>query len=96
MATELLELPDVPLLIELWCQIDGHEAVAEMTKYDPVGTAIIRQKPEMKLRKNIQVEINLTGICFAGLEVPLPKSVMDEFWKLASGIGAADHLLPKN
>jgi len=45
MACELLALPDVPLVIETWCTEDDKEMVAEMTGYDPEGTAIIWQKP---------------------------------------------------
>ena len=45
MAQELLKLPDVPLHIEMWCSMSGHEMIAEMTDYDPDGTAIIWQKP---------------------------------------------------
>jgi len=46
MARELLSLPDVRLVIELWImQSEDCEMVAEMTEYDPEGTAIILQKP---------------------------------------------------
>jgi hypothetical protein len=45
LARELLTLPDVPLVIEMWCRMDGHEMAAEMTEYDPAGTAIIWQRP---------------------------------------------------
>jgi len=51
LAKELLELPDVPLTIEMWCEMDGHEMVASMTGYDPTGTAIIWQKPINKPTK---------------------------------------------
>jgi hypothetical protein len=45
-ARELLALPDVPLVVEGWTtEWVGHEMVAEMTEYDPKGTAIIWQKP---------------------------------------------------
>lgn len=43
MARELLALPDVPLEVELWCNMSGHECSAVMTDYDPTGTAIICQ-----------------------------------------------------
>ena len=43
MARELLALPDVPLVIELWCDMEGCECVAELTGYDD-QTAIIYQK----------------------------------------------------
>jgi hypothetical protein len=47
MARQLLALPDVPLLIEGWCTVSTvSEIVAEMTEYDPEGTAIIWQKPK--------------------------------------------------
>jgi hypothetical protein len=45
MAQSLLALPDVPLVVEAWCQMEHYEMVAEMTEYDPSGTAIIWQKP---------------------------------------------------
>ena len=46
MAKQLLALPDVPLVIEgLVTMTWSHETVAEMTGYDPEGTAIIWQKP---------------------------------------------------
>ena len=48
MAGELLALPDVPLVIEMWCRMSDHEMVAEMTEYDSEGTAIIWQKPNPK------------------------------------------------
>lgn len=44
MARELLLLPDVPLVIDGWCEMDGYEMVADMTLYDPDGTAIIWYK----------------------------------------------------
>lgn len=44
MARELLTLPDVPLVVEMWCAMDGYECVAKMTEYDPTGTAIICQE----------------------------------------------------
>lgn len=43
-AKELLALPNVPLVIEGWCEMRGHETTAQMTGYDPEGTAIIVQK----------------------------------------------------
>jgi hypothetical protein len=45
-AKELLALPDVLLVVEYWIMQapSTHEMVAEMTDYDPEGTAIIRQK----------------------------------------------------
>ncbi len=43
-AMDLLALPDVPLVIEMWCVMDGYETVARMTEYDPEGTAIICQE----------------------------------------------------
>lgn len=46
MANELLALPDVPLVIEMWCEMERHEMTASMTSYDPEGTAIIWQKPD--------------------------------------------------
>ena len=49
MARELLALPDVRLVIEGWCMTwDRPEMVADMTEYDPEGTAIIWQKPKEK------------------------------------------------
>lgn len=45
MARELLALPDVKLVIEMWCEMRGHEMSADMTAYDSTGTAIIWQKP---------------------------------------------------
>lgn len=45
MARELLGLPDVRLVIEMWCDMENREMSADMTEYDPDGTAIIWQKP---------------------------------------------------
>ncbi len=33
-AAELLALPDVPLHIEMWCEMDGYETVAKMAEYE--------------------------------------------------------------
>jgi hypothetical protein len=44
-AMELLALPDIPLVIEGWCQMDNHEMVAEITGYSD-REAIIWQKPD--------------------------------------------------
>ncbi len=44
LAAELLALPNVPVVVELWGEMDGYEMVAKMTKYDPDKTAIICQK----------------------------------------------------
>lgn len=44
MARQLLALPDVPLHIEMWCQMEGYEMMARMTEFDPEGTAIIMQE----------------------------------------------------
>jgi len=38
LAQELLSLPDVKVIVELWC---GSDPVAVMTGYDPDNTAII-------------------------------------------------------
>lgn len=43
-ARELLLLPDVELVIEGWCQMQGYTMTAAMTNYDPEGTAILWQK----------------------------------------------------
>jgi hypothetical protein len=43
-ACELLALPNVPLKVEGWCEMRGHEMVAQMTEYDPEGAAILMQK----------------------------------------------------
>ena len=43
-AKELLALPNVPLVIEGWCEMRGHETTVQMTGYDPEGTAIMVQK----------------------------------------------------
>ena len=43
-ARELLELPDVPLAIEMRCILRGYEITACMTEYDPEGTAILVQR----------------------------------------------------
>ena len=48
MARELLALPDLPLHIEMWCEMDNHEMTASITDYDP-GHAIIWQKPDPRL-----------------------------------------------
>lgn len=48
MAKELLELPDVPLVIEGWCKMDNHEMVVEITDYSD-EEAIIWQKPDPRL-----------------------------------------------
>lgn len=45
LARELYLLPDVPVVIEYWASIQGHEPTALMTEYDPDGTAIIVQYP---------------------------------------------------
>lgn len=48
MARELLALPDVPLEVEMWCAMDGHEMAADLTRYtegESKRTAIIYQKP---------------------------------------------------
>lgn len=45
MAKQLLDLPDVELVIEMWCIMPNHVPQAEMTEYDPEGTAIIWQAP---------------------------------------------------
>lgn len=45
LARELYLLPDVPVVIEYWASIRGHEPTALMTEYDPDGTAIIVQYP---------------------------------------------------
>ena len=47
-ATELLALPDIPLVIEGWCMMDNHEMIAEITSYDD-NEAIIWQKPDPRL-----------------------------------------------
>jgi hypothetical protein len=44
-AKELLALPNVKLVVEGWCEVGGHETTAEMTEYDPDGTAILVQAP---------------------------------------------------
>lgn len=46
MAKQLLALPNVRLVIEMWCVESDKQMVAEMTAYDPEGTAIIWQKPK--------------------------------------------------
>jgi hypothetical protein len=52
-AKELLALPDVELVIEYWVMMRPEsEMVAEMTEYDPNGTAIIWQKPKHKEYKS--------------------------------------------
>jgi len=51
-ARELLALPDVELVIEGWCQMNGHTMAAAMTDYDPEGTAIIWQQPDNYNRVN--------------------------------------------
>jgi hypothetical protein len=43
-AAELLQLPDVPLRVEGWCQRDGYETAAVMTAYDPENEAILIQR----------------------------------------------------
>jgi hypothetical protein len=45
-ARELLALPDVPLVVEMWVTMHGYTMTASMTDYDPDGTAIIWQKPD--------------------------------------------------
>jgi hypothetical protein len=45
-AQELLALPDVELVIEGWCQMEGYTMTAAMTNYDPEGTAILWQKTD--------------------------------------------------
>lgn len=44
MAKELLALPDIPLVIEGWCDMPGYAMTAELTDYDN-KVAIIWQKP---------------------------------------------------
>ena len=44
LADELLALPDIPLGIEGWCEMDLHEMTASITDYDE-NRAIIWQKP---------------------------------------------------
>lgn len=44
LARELLSLPDVRVVIELWCSMEGYEPTAIMTDYDS-HTAIIVQRP---------------------------------------------------
>jgi hypothetical protein len=39
-------LPDVELVIEGWCQMEGYTMTAAMTNYDPEGTAILWQKTD--------------------------------------------------
>lgn len=48
MAKALLDLPDVPLIIEGWCRLDNHEMTASITDYDD-EVAIIWQKPDPRL-----------------------------------------------
>lgn len=44
LARELLALPDVPVLVELWC--GWHNPTAVMTEYDLEGKAIIVNRDE--------------------------------------------------
>lgn len=55
MAKQLLELPDVELLIEGWIRMDGYTMTASMTSYDPKHTAIIWQKPKRKKKTKAQL-----------------------------------------
>jgi hypothetical protein len=43
LAEEMLQLPDVPVVVEGWCTMESFEMVCVMTEYDPDGTAIIMQ-----------------------------------------------------
>lgn len=49
MAKRLLELPDVTLVIEGWTTGGRELMSADMTGYDPEGTAIIWKKPQVPL-----------------------------------------------
>lgn len=53
-AQELLELPNVELVIEGWCDMQslGYTMEAAMTGYDPDGTAILWQKPPEALTQS--------------------------------------------
>lgn len=44
LAKELLDLPDVSVGVELWCERENYEPVAVMTQYVPDDRAIIVQK----------------------------------------------------
>ena len=44
LARELLALPDVPVLVELWC--GWHNPTAVMSGCDPEGTAFIVNRDE--------------------------------------------------
>lgn len=46
LAQELLDLPDVPLKVELWAGWDNPTAV--MSEYDPEGTAFIVDESTLK------------------------------------------------
>lgn len=46
LAAELMELPDVPVLVNGWILIDNFEVTARMSEYDPSGTAFIVQAPK--------------------------------------------------
>lgn len=46
LARELLSLPNVRVVIEQWCSMDGYEPTALMTEYD-LHTAIIVQRPTL-------------------------------------------------
>lgn len=45
LAAELMALPDVPVVVEMWTR---DEPFAKMTLYDPEGTAMIVSKSTLK------------------------------------------------
>ena len=55
MAAELLALPDIPLGIEMWCEMENHEMTASITEYDP-ERAIIWQKPNPNLPPRTEIK----------------------------------------
>ena len=72
MAKALLDLPDVPLVIEGWCKMDNHEMTASITDYDE-DVAIIWQKPDPRLPKRTEFHAPFGSWKWLNIPTQLPK-----------------------
>lgn len=48
LARELIALPDKPIKVEGWSDLEDHDVTAKMTRYDPEGTAILVQRKSVE------------------------------------------------
>jgi len=77
-ARDLLALPDVPLLVEGWCEMNNHEVAVKMRDADETGAILFQKVVDVEKEKafwaSAAIDYIRHSIRYGQMPLPVSKS----------------------